>query len=284
MKKKKKAFWSNIRFKYKLTIVNENTLDEVLGLHVSKLNGFSWLLFFVIFVFLVASVIILFTPLRNYLPGYMSNEMRSSVMNSALKIDSLQQIVSKQQMYVMNIKDILMGEIRADEVHSMDSLTTLRADSLLERSRLEEEFRKQYEESERYNLTTVGSSTSASSLIFCAPVRGSIGAFFNPNKKMFGIRINTKPQDAVVATLDGTVVFSGYTPNEGYVIQIQHTHDLLSVYRNCGKLLKTVGDKVKEGEAIAWVSEQRDETDVVGIYFELWNHGNAIDPTKYIVF
>lgn len=45
MKKKgRKAFWRNIKFKYKLTVINENTLEEVIGIHVSKLNGFSVLL------------------------------------------------------------------------------------------------------------------------------------------------------------------------------------------------------------------------------------------------
>ena len=38
-KKGRKAFWNNIKFKYKLTIINENTLEEVVGIHVSKLNG-----------------------------------------------------------------------------------------------------------------------------------------------------------------------------------------------------------------------------------------------------
>ena len=42
MKKKgRKAFWHNFKFKYKLTITNENTLEEIVGLHVSKLNGVS---------------------------------------------------------------------------------------------------------------------------------------------------------------------------------------------------------------------------------------------------
>ena len=43
-KKGRKAFWRNIKFKYKLTVINENTLEEVIGIHVSKLNGFSVLL------------------------------------------------------------------------------------------------------------------------------------------------------------------------------------------------------------------------------------------------
>ena len=84
-KKRHKAFWSNIKFKYKLTIINENTLEEVVGLRVSKLNGISVLLSVLTVLFLVASVIIAFTPLRNYLPGYMNSEIRAQVVENALR-------------------------------------------------------------------------------------------------------------------------------------------------------------------------------------------------------
>ncbi|MEG1839148.1 MAG: M23 family peptidase, partial [Bacteroidaceae bacterium] len=91
-KKRNKAFWNNIKFKYKLTIINENTLEEVAGLHVSKLNSLSVLLSAVIIIFMIAATIIAFTPLRNYLPGYMNSEVRAQVVNNALRTDSLQQI------------------------------------------------------------------------------------------------------------------------------------------------------------------------------------------------
>ena len=66
-KKSHKAFWHNIKFKYKLTVINENTLEEVVGIHVSKLNGLSVLLAACTIIFLIAAAIIAFTPLRNYL-------------------------------------------------------------------------------------------------------------------------------------------------------------------------------------------------------------------------
>ena len=79
-KKRSKAFWNNIKFKYKLTIINENTLEEVVGLHVSKLNGLSVLLSVLTVLFLFAAAIITFTPLRNYLPGYMNSDIRAQVV------------------------------------------------------------------------------------------------------------------------------------------------------------------------------------------------------------
>ena len=85
-RKRRKAFWKDIKFKYKLTVINENTLEEVFGLHVSKLNGISVLLSVLTVLFLIAALIIAATPLRNYLPGYMNSEVRAQVVENALRV------------------------------------------------------------------------------------------------------------------------------------------------------------------------------------------------------
>ena len=119
-KRQKLAFWKDIKFKYKLTIINENTLEEVVGIHVSKLNGISVLLSALTVLFVLAALIITFTPLRNYLPGYMNSEIRAQVVQNALRVDSLQLFIDRQNLYMANIKDILRGEVKADTVHSID--------------------------------------------------------------------------------------------------------------------------------------------------------------------
>ena len=252
-KKRSKAFWNNIKFKYKLTIINENTLEEVVGLRVSKLNGISVLLSVLTVLFLIAAVIIAFTPLRNYLPGYMNSEIRAQVVENALRVDSLQQLVNRQNLYIMNIQDIFQGKIKADTIQSMDSLTNMREDSLMERTDREAEFRKQYEETEKYNLTSITSRPEVDGLIFYRPTRGMISSTFNADKRHFGTDIAASPGESVLATLDGTVILSAYTAETGYVIQVQHNQDFVSVYKHCGSLLKREGDTVKGGEAIALV-------------------------------
>ena len=263
-KKRRKAFWHNIKFKYKLTVTNENTLEEVVGIHVSKLNGLSWLLSAVTVIFLVAAIIIAFTPLRNYLPGYMNSEVRAQIVSNALRADSLQKMLERQKLYIMNIQDIFSGKI--------------------ERTRKEEEFRKQYEESERYNLTAVNNTPTASGLIFYRPTRGMMSSNFDPDNKHYGVDIAANPNESILATLDGTVILSTYTAETGYVIQIQHGQDFVSVYKHCGSLLKKEGDTVKGGEAIALVGNTGEKTTGSHLHFELWNKGRAINPSKYIVF
>ena len=283
-KKRHKAFWSNIKFKYKLTIINENTLEEVVGLRVSKLNGISVLLSVLTVLFLVASVIIAFTPLRNYLPGYMNSEIRAQVVENALRVDSLQQLVDRQNLYIMNIQDIFSGTIRVDTVHNMDSLTTVREDSLMERTQREAEFRKQYEETEKYNLTSITARPDIEGLIFYRPTRGMITDKFDADRKHYGTDIAANPGESVLVTLDGTVILSTYTAETGYVIEVQHNQDFISVYKHCSSLLKREGDTVQAGEAIALVGNSGQLTTGPHLHFELWHKGRAVNPEQYIVF
>ena len=284
MKNKRKAFWKNIKFKYKLTVTNENTLEEIVGIHVSKLNGLSVLLSAVTVIFLIAALIIAFTPLRNYLPGYMNTEVREQVVLNALRADSLQWVLERQRMYIMNVQDIISGNVKPDSIHSIDSLTVVRSEELMERTQAEEEFRKQYEETERYNLTTIDNSASTTGLIFFRPTRGMLSSGFDANKKHFGIDIAANPNESVLSTLDGTVIMATYTADTGYVIQVQHGQNLISIYKHCGSLLKKEGDTVKAGEAIALVGNTGEKTTGPHLHFEIWNRGRALDPSKYIVF
>ena len=261
-KKRSKAFWNNIKFKYKLTIINENTLEEVVGLRVSKLNGLSVLLSVLTFLFVIAAVIITFTPLRNYLPGYMNSEVRAQVVENALRVDSLQQLVDRQNLYIMNIQDIFSGKVRIDSVQSMDTLTAMRKDTLMERTKREEEFRRKYEETEKYNLTSITSQPDVNGLIFYRPTRGMISDHFDAEKRHYGT----------------------YTAETGYLIEVQHNQDFVSVYKHCGSLLKREGDKVQAGEAIALVGNSGTLTTGPHLHFELWHKGRAVNPEKYIVF
>lgn len=283
-KKGRKAFWHNIKFKYKLTIINENTLEEVVGIHVSKLNGLSVLLFACTIIFIIAASIIAFTPLRNYLPGYMNSEVREMVVSNALRADSLRLALEKQNRYIMNIQDIFSGKIHVDTIQSIDSLTNLRAEQLMERTKEEEEFRQQYEEKERYNLRAIDNSNAVSGLIFFKPVNGVKEVNFNPEEKHYGIDILTSDNENVVAILDGTVIMATYTVSDGYVIQVQHSQNFISIYKNCGSLMKEPGDKVKGGDVIALVGKGNDEHKEPYLHFELWRRGVPINPGNYVVF
>ena len=146
------------------------------------------------------------------------------------------------------------------------------------------DFRRQYEENEKYNLTSITSQPDVTGLILYRPTRGMVSDHFNAEKKHYGTDIAANPNESVLATMDGTVILSTYTAETGYLIGVQHNQDLISIYKHCGSLLKKEGERVKGGEAIALVGNSGTLSTGPHLHFELWYKGHPVNPEKYIVF
>ncbi len=282
-KKGRKAFWKNIKFKYKLTIINENTLEEVVGIHVSKLNGFSVLLAACTVIFLLAAIILVFTPLRNYLPGYMNSEVRSQVVTNALKADSLVEALDRQNQYIMNIQDIFSGKVSVDTVQSIDSLTTIRTNELMNRSKEEDDFRRKYEARQKAE-SAAEEDHKLPDLLFFRPTKGIVMKDFAPSRQHYGVDMAAAMDESIVAAMDGKVMMVEQTADKGFLIQIQHEQNFISIYKHCGAPRKKEGDRVKGGEVIALAGTEDEGKHVSYVHFELWHEGTPIDPAKYVVF
>lgn len=282
-----KKFRNRLMRKYRLTIHNENKLENVLGFYISPL----WVILSLFFSFLlVAGVIYLilaFTPIIEYLPGRINNKTREMLVNYNLKIDSLKEVAEKQDRYLANIKNLMEGNHAIDSVMNAPELPSTDDISIVT-SELEKEFAAAFEEREKYNLTSYATSVGAlQKLNLYCPSRGMIIRSFSPQEKHYGVDITDNDGANVLAIHDGTVVMSDYTAREGYTIAIQHRENLVSVYRNCYHLLKEVGDKVTAGEVIATLSnsnENKEKRTNPYLHFELWHRGKALDPNIYIAF
>lgn len=284
-KKNIKAFWHRIRFKYKLSFINEGTLEEVWSFRLSQLSAFVTLAVFAFFLVSVTAFIIIKTPIRNYLPGYLDVEIRKEIMQNALRADSLERMMAIQSLYLDNVAGILSGTVPLDSIRQIDSLAQVQADYNIPRGPEEESFVKSYEEEEKYNLTVLDPNpVPTDGVFFYKPVNGVISAHYEVDARHFGIDLVAAPKESVLATLDGTVVFTGFDPNYGNVIQIQHKNGFLSIYKHNELLLKEAGDHVVAGEAIALVGNTGELSTGPHLHFELWYKGNPVNPEEYIAF
>ncbi|WP_085537727.1 M23 family metallopeptidase [Massilibacteroides vaginae] len=283
--KAKKSFWHRIRFKYKLSFFNETTLEEVWSFHLSQLSAFVSLALFAFFLIGITSFIIIKTPIRNYLPGYLDVEIRKDIVQNALRADSLERMVTIQTLYLNNVAGILAGTIPVDSINKIDSLAQTDANFEIPRSEAETEFLRTLEEEEKYNLTVLNSSASiADGLFFYKPVNGIVSSVYEADIRHYGIDIAAEPKESVMATLDGVVVFTGFDPNFGNIIQIQHKNGFLSIYKHNELILKQPGDQVVAGEAIALVGNTGSLSTGPHLHFELWYKGLPVNPEEYIVF
>ena len=284
---KKRGFRSRLLRKYRLTIHNENKPDNVRGFYVSPI--LLILSLFVAFM-LVAGVlylVVIYTPVGSMLPGYVNKGEKDKIVTNSLRVDSLMHEIEKQDAYLANIRAIMDGDITLDSLKNSPQPVSNR-DFSIETTELEAEFVKNWEERERYNLTSQAASVAAlQELNLFRPTKGEIITTFDPSADHYGVDIAEVAGESIVAIHDGIVVFSDYTANDGYTIALQHRENLISIYRNCYRLLKQVGDKVYGGEVIGTLSDGSGEKSGEKksfLHLELWHRSKPLDPNIYIAF
>lgn len=282
---KLKSEWKKLRFSYKLTIFNEHTLEQVVMLRISRLTVILSIFVAVVLIGGLTTYLITRTPLRRTLPGYISPEMRRQIVDNALAVDSLSRMVSIQKAYLDNLSNIFSGNIPLDsiDINSEQALHTYSIDSLLPASSTTNSFMRKYAEEGKYTLDVFNQNV-ADNLIFYPPVKGRVTQTFNPERQIFGIRITPSRQSPVAAVLDGTVIATYLSAEEGYVIEIQHNNNYISIYRCNDRLLKSVGQKVVEGENIAISGNLIEGKIRPYVEFQLWHQGVPLNPSEYIHF
>ncbi|MDR3261027.1 MAG: M23 family metallopeptidase [Tannerella sp.] len=283
--KKNSSFWKQVRFKYKLSFFNESTLEEVWSFRLSQLSAFVTVVLFAFFLIAVTAFVIIKTPIRNYLPGYLDVEVRNAIVRNALKVDSLETLLRMQTRYLENVSDILTGTVVVDSIHRSDSTAFITANYDAPRSENEERFVKSFEEEEKYNLTVMNPNPMITGdVLLYKPVNGMISSHYNVEIHHYGVDLVAGLRESVLATLDGVVIYTGYDPEYGNVIGLQHKNGFISIYKHNELLLKEVGEQVVAGEAIALIGNTGNLSTGPHLHFELWYKGSSINPEEYIAF
>ena len=279
MKEKIKTKIRKLRFKYKISILNESTLEETHSLRLSPLNAITLFVILLLLVFAFYSVIILFTPLCNYLPGYSTEEVRDNYMKNALTADSLREVVDKQNIYIATLKAVVTGEIDVQSRSALDSaVNDTTKVGFIARSDREESFLKDYEDSESIEDTSTPHNANAD--MFFTPLKGVINKKFNPKSDQYGINITAKPSSPVAAALPGTIINISYTISDGYSIVMSNDNNFITVYSNLSDVMVSPSQKIYAGQPIA-ISQTASES---SLHFELWQNNMPLNPEDFIIF
>ncbi len=282
--KKKRVFLDKLKDQYRLTIFNDSTFQSVWSMKLSRLKVFGAVSFASLIIVLLVTLLIAATGLREYIPGYPDAKQRQMMVETALKVDSLEIELVKRDEFFKGIKAIISGEIPEDNMaydttsESYDvNFTEYNHDSVFQDNLLAEQLNLSIQNNTR-------KKTELSQMHFYVPVKGIITNHFNYSADHFGVDLVSDPNARISTILEGTVIFSGWTLETGYVMYIQHDADLVSVYKHNAELLKSTGDKVRAGEAIAIIGNSGELSTGPHLHFELWHRGNALNPEQYIDF
>lgn len=287
-KEKRQQLIHKIKHKYRIAVFNEQTYEEVFGMRLSRLNvvltmAISSVVLITLVIFLIA-----FTGLKEYIPGYPTGQERRLIIQNTQRVDSLIMEIDRRDRFFRDIRAIVSGELpEGAEAESIDS-TEAYSNSNISFKKSEEDsiFREQVEEEEKFTLAAfeTNNEVSLENLFMFTPLKGVVTNKFGESEGHYGVDIVSEKGARVCAILDGTVIFTGWTVETGYVIQIQHKHNLISIYKHNERLLKNMGDKVQAGEAIAHVGNSGELTTGPHLHFELWYNGAPVDAEQYMSF
>jgi murein DD-endopeptidase MepM/ murein hydrolase activator NlpD len=278
---------SRLRSTYRFSIFNDTSHKEMFSFKAKGLIMMLGLSLAIILIIVSVTFLISFTPLREYIPGYPNAESRKAIIQNAIKADSLEQALKMWTFQLENIHRIVKGETPVN----IDTLTAAKNDTsganptlATKISKEDSIMRVEVMKQEMSGANTQKTIMQIEGLHFFPPVKGVISAEYNPAAGHPYTDIAAPVNSVVSAVLDGTVIMADWTDESGFTIQIQHSNDLISIYKNNSKLLKKPGERVKAGTAIALVGDNKANSDGNHLHFELWHKGAPVDPVKYIKF
>lgn len=283
---KKKKVREKLRNMYRLVLLHEDTFEERLALRLTPLNVFTYAGLLLILLVVMVTAIIAFTPLREYIPGYSDVTTKRNAAYAVFKADSLENELIIRENYMNNLHTLLSGGAPADSSDIAEQHVVHSGDIDDYKSKADQRLREEVEEAEKYSVHSSGISTrsQAAAYFFFTPVDGVVTAGFSPQKDHYGIDVATKEGESVKAVFDGTVIFAGWSPEVGHVIQIHHRNNLVSIYKHCSVVMKRKGEGVTAGEVIGIVGNTGEHTTGAHLHFELWEDGSALNPQDYLTF
>ena len=281
--KKKNKLKEKLTFKYRFVVLNEDTFEERFSFKLNRLNAFVFGGIFSVLLITLTILFIVFTPLKEYIQGYSSTELKKEATDLVYKVDSLNQVLSVNELYIQNIQQVLKGEIKRVSFDKDSVLNQFKIEEIdFAPSPVDSAFRAQVEQQDRFSVFQ--EATRSTDIVFTAPIKGEITENYNDREKHFAIDIAVDKDTPVKAVADGTVIFRGFTADTGYVLVIEHNQGFISVYKHNSTIYKDQGDLVKSGEVIASAGSTGSFSTGSHLHFELWNNGYPVNPANYINF
>ena len=282
-----RAWQRNFFRKRRFNMLNATDNSEEWHMHLSPASIFAAFVSFALLLFILILTLVAYSPVLEFLPGYRTEADRSreSLVQNIIRLDSMERMMNDMLTYNQNIALIMEG--KTPVVRNVGSLDSIKADkTLVMPSREDSLLRIQMEGEGPYGLGKSPSrKTLREAMAMTAPVEGIITEKFDTKLGQYGIRIAAAPGSQVSAVDNGTVVLSLWSPEEGYVVQVQHADNVLSIYKNLAQSMVSTGQRLRSGEVLGYSNDpQAEGTDSKLFGFELWSDGKPVDPEGYIVF
>lgn len=282
MRSKKEKLKQKLLSKYRLVILNDDTFEEKVSFNLTRLNVFVFAGFSVIALIVLTTVLIAFTPLREYIPGYSSTTLKKKAYVLTHKTDSLTTALEINKKQLLSIRKVLTGEVYdTDSIQETTPIETIHFEAV-PTSQEDSLLRSNVEREDKYNL--LETDANHENFVLFPPIKGNISQGFQQDIKHYAVDVVVGEGTPVKSVADGRVIFAEWTVETGYVIIVDHGNQLLSVYKHNSVINKSQGDFVKTGEVISFSGATGELSTGPHLHFELWSKGYPLDPTNFIDF
>lgn len=277
-----KSFLKRASKKYRLSIIDNFNYNEVFSMNISKLKFWSYNLLIFILGAALAILLFFYTPIKRTVPGYPSQELSKMMVYHSLMVDSLAVEIQKRDTYLQNIRKVISGGVVEDTTFKNNEavsveLKNVQSDSIFNELVGPDKYKFSYLQNQDQNKML-------SELNFFIPVKGVVVNRFYAAQGHFGTDIVAKENSNISAILDGTVVFAEWSVATGYVVQIQHSNNIISIYKHNSDITVKPGDRVNAGDVIAIMGNEGKYSTGPHLHVELWHNGMPVDPEAYINF
>ena len=299
MEEERKSRWSTLREnrneEYQFVVRDVKSFRELAQYNLTPLNIYIAIATVLLLTAVAIFLLIAFTPLRAYIPGYGSVDDQQEVAEMETTMEQMATQLESQTQYIENLRRVMHGEVTtADDVTPVESLVDTTDFTPTPVSEAEAQLRREL------NLDRVGAvgqeaatgaageersaSVPLAQMTLVAPVNGEISAGFNPAEGHYGVDILAPKNTAIKSVYAGVVFISEFTSANGNVIGVQHENNLITFYKHNSQLLKKVGDRVRAGEAVAIIGDTGELSSGPHLHLELWFEGRVVDPVSVLRF
>lgn len=266
----KRKLWDRLRDTYRISVLDDENLEEVGSYNLSLLNFYIFLSVIALLLSALVISFIIFTPVKRLIPGYGDITDNKKFIELSKKVDDLERTVSAYDTYIGGLKNMLTGGIYNSSVEKIDSAAAAKSirPELINQEDLKETMR----------------AKELDFLKFATPVSGQVSARFDPSLQHYGVDIIAAKDTPIKSIMDGVVINADQSVSSGNSVYIQHNKNIVSVYKHNSVLLVQTGDVIKTGQAVAIIGNSGEKSTGPHLHFEMWYDGKYINPEKYVTF
>ena len=272
---------------FRLTLIDDKSHKQLFTIHFTRTTFFVMIISIIVMLSAIVFSITAFTPVRTFIPGYPDAHSKRAAIQNAITIDSLETVIYRWELYSENLKRVVEGKepLKIDSLINASQPKKVSEEEAAALQKQDSVLREEVKKEEQFDISSERGKRELpiEGVHFFTPLKGVVSQGYDAAVHPY-IDITAASGSVVKATLDGTVIYAGWSEDSGYTIQIQHEGDIISIYKHNEKLSKKVGDKVTAGTPIALVGNSGNLTTGSHLHFELWHKGETVDPTNYINF